>query len=38
MTAVDGNSKLRRSIAGRLLFWVLVIALIPCAISPQLSQ
>ena len=32
MSAVEGNSKLRRSIAGRLLFWFLVIALIPCAI------
>ena len=32
MSVVEGNSKLRRSIAGRLLFWFLVIALIPCAI------
>ena len=37
MTAVDGNSKLRRSIAGRLLFWFLVIALIPCAIVTAIT-
>ena len=37
MTGVDGNSKLRRSIAGRLLFWFLVIALIPCAIVTAIT-
>ena len=37
MTSVDGNSKLRRSIAGRLLFWFLVIALIPCAIVTAIT-
>ena len=37
MTVVDGNSKLRRSIAGRLLFWFLVIALIPCAIVTAIT-
>ena len=37
MTAADGNSKLRRSIAGRLLFWFLVIALIPCAIVTAIT-
>jgi methyl-accepting chemotaxis protein WspA len=34
---VEGNSKLRRSIAGRLLFWFLVIALIPCAIVTAIT-
>jgi methyl-accepting chemotaxis protein WspA len=37
MSVVDGNSKLRRSIAGRLLFWFLVIALIPCAIVTAIT-
>ena len=37
MTSVDGNSKLRRSSAGRLLFWFLVIALIPCAIVTAIT-
>ena len=33
----DGNGGLRRSIAGRLLFWFLVIALIPCAILTAIT-
>jgi methyl-accepting chemotaxis protein WspA len=37
MSVVEGNSKLRRSIAGRLLFWFLVIALIPCAIVTAIT-
>ena len=37
MSVVEGNSKLRRSIAGRLLVWFLVIALIPCAIVTAIT-
>ncbi len=33
----DGHGSLRRSIAGRLLFWFLVIALIPCAILTAIT-
>jgi len=37
MTTGDGGGVLRRSIAGRLLFWFLVIALIPCAILTAIT-
>ena len=37
MTATPGSPALRRSIAGRLLFWFLVIALIPCAILTAIT-
>jgi hypothetical protein len=37
MTAGEGSGALRRSIAGRLLFWFLVIALIPCAILTAIT-
>jgi methyl-accepting chemotaxis protein WspA len=37
MTAPPGSPALRRSIAGRLLFWFLVIALIPCAILTAIT-
>lgn len=33
----DDNTTMRRSIAGRLLFWFLVIALIPCAILTAIT-
>lgn len=37
MSTVPGSPALRRSIAGRLLFWFLVIALIPCAILTAIT-
>lgn len=37
MSAPPSNAALRRSIAGRLLFWFLVIALIPCAILTAIT-
>jgi methyl-accepting chemotaxis protein WspA len=37
MTASTTGLQLRRSIAGRLLFWFLVIALIPCAILTAIT-
>jgi len=37
MTAPPESPALRRSIAGRLLFWFLVIALIPCAILTAIT-
>ena len=37
MTAAEAGGALRRSIAGRLLFWFLVIALIPCAILTAIT-
>ena len=37
MTSGEAGGALRRSIAGRLLFWFLVIALIPCAILTAIT-
>ena len=36
-TTMPGMPAMRRSIAGRLLFWFLVIALIPCAILTAIT-
>ena len=37
VTALRDNTSMQRSIAGRLLFWFLVIALIPCAILTAIT-
>ena len=37
VASADRGAALRRSIAGRLLFWFLVIALIPCAILTAIT-
>ena len=37
VTAPPNNTSMQRSIAGRLLFWFLVIALIPCAILTAIT-